>query len=237
MSHREVDELDGTVAAHHPRERGDDPLRVVRGAVRPRAPAERRVRFLAHEPAVGEGTVDREVRPHPPDPLIHEGPVLLLGAFLEHQVPAVHRILQVAGGREAQIEHLGEPLLTGIATADAEVAPVVVGREVARPVEVDAVDVERRDRLLHDRRRVLALVGAVDADVDVALLLDDRAVDATGRPRRVPFVQSPPNLREVDPSDHPDARLVARDDDGLQARLPRGTRSGCGTAAAWDSSR
>jgi hypothetical protein len=138
-------------------------------------------------------------------------------AFFEERVLPVDGIVYVLGDRQGQAEHVAEAFRAARAVADAVVRARVVPGLIAGHVEVDAVDVQGRDRLLDDPRGALLLIGPVDAHVNVAVLVDDPPVGAHVRPLGVALVECPANLREVHPGDHPDVRRMARVDDLLEA--------------------
>ena len=95
--------------------------------------------------------------------------------------------------------------------ADAVVDAQVVVREVPGPVgEMPSTS---SVVMVSSTIAAPAPIGAVHAHVDVAVLLDDRAVGSTGRPSRMLLVQGAAHLREVRARDDLDPGLVARGDD------------------------
>ncbi len=93
--------------------------------------------------------------------------------------------------------------------ADPVVVAAVVARLIAAHVEEDAVEIDRVEELFHDQRHIPLLIGAVDADVDIAVVVHDLPGSGSVAPVRMLLVDRTAHLGEIRSGDHTDTCGVA----------------------------
>ncbi len=125
------------------------------------------------------------LRPAVVDEVVDLHVVVVQRAVLEYHILAVDGIVHVLHSGQFQPKHLVEEALAVGALAGAEVVAAVVAGDVAAHVEEDAVEGQLGEQFLDDERRVDLLIVAVDADVDVPVVVDDLAGGADVGPFRV----------------------------------------------------